>query len=476
MANTIAPMTKRKMIESQSSNGKCYVRLITSLPSYKNCRPIHLEDAIVTMTNNLGQNPLGLNILGELPLIDRVLRGLDYVPNLAEEADLVDTSISGVFASRLMSSGVRYSWEEISGVHHIGSYLEGDNCSEVYCEHGWAARFVFCMIVGDGIHVGANDDEIDTFAQFLGEWQEEVEYKKADKSRELEELTEKIKFLRTEVSNEASESKEGSQDRVVGDIAELLSSKYKQDKMFEESVMPLDSSSQIGRYKNRYMKQGTVYDMEKRGKTVLSVLEEHDNALNQIPGSPSKPYNNVAVGYLKTKKLAEAEARSLVKIHPINGLANPFRSDRLNLLMHFHTAIDNIQPKSKDSQPSCYDAIRFLATFEALTPSEELANQMIIRTFDLKSNRVIANPFKLPFLEIGMLMSDNSLEQSLDLLRLEYKTLWFENMKSLHVPIFHSSYRTRKEHKLSSSLTLNSSAKRSKDKSKPSSLLIFSRT
>jgi len=166
---------------------------------------------------------------------------------------------------------------------------------------------------------------------------------------------------------------------------------------------------------------------------VETIVEVNDLSLDR----------NVVIGYQRTPSMQKVERKMNSKVHPINGLANPFKSNRLNLLIHFHTAVETNLPI--DDGNGYASSLKKIIRYKSKSPSEELAKQIIELTFDFDELRVVANPYKLPFIEVGMIISDNCLISCFTLLKSEYESLWFQEMKSLFVPSFHKRFRSHSE-------------------------------
>lgn len=472
------------MIESQSVNGKCYLRLLPILPGFKTCATKDLEHVIVYMATTLGSKPEGVKILAELFIANEMLKGDLSFPQTANYNSL-NAMNSVDFMSKVFDSTVRFSWEEIDGVHHIGSYIEtGVTSREVYTDLGYSARFVICIISNPGVLVGSQmnfsglfdeianadtaENEVEDFLSFeekpkmhintrcyeafhdsgISDENEELKAKMTDRLKEIEVLNGQVKALQRRIADTAGHQRSPEIDELtMRRFSDLFE---KQTKLKEKSpkteIFPEDSSSHISRYNNRYLNEGTILNVDREGKTVLQTVRAHD-AL--------RPEKQIVVGYQKTNEMLIKENRIYKRVNSINGLANPFHSHRLNFLCHFDTAVRSIQVRKENY--TLFDTITWISRHKSMSPSQELLHQVVINTFDLENQVVVSNPYKLPFLEVGMLLSDDCLVKCFDLVRLEYKSLWFDKMKGLLVPAFHDEFTTYKEHKLTSN----------KDKDKP---------
>jgi len=203
-------------------------------------------------------------------------------------------------------------------------------------------------------------------------------------------------------------------------------------------LQPDDSSSNIGRYKKKYLHPGTVLATRRGG--VGGAVHE-DLVRYDLPAIPE-----VVVGFVKTAEIARKEVLNYHKVTPINGLARPFRNSRLNLLCHLHTAVVKIA--GTDRPADLVRILKGLGSKRTHTPTAELLNQVIRLTFDWDDMEVAANPFDLPYIEPHMKISDDCLLKCLDLLWLEYKRLWFDQVKSLAIPAFAFDYQDVSDSKL----------------------------
>lgn len=458
-------------MDAAAPNGRCYVRLLALLPSFNKCHAYHLEEAIVTMAKQLGPYPKGEDVIPWLWLCEQILKG--RTPDDCMEDDVEE--LTPKFLEECMEANYRFGWEDIGGRIHVGHYIDDVTGSK---EHwgilGWSSRFVLCMLVAPNLIIGA-DQEIDFSDLFGGKSDSdggnelpnneftlvgeeefvddgdtvllkkdiEVHERVKDKRRELDDLEKKMEELRWEISQSARHRNSRElRKETVSRLNELYSTKQKLKQSHPPSIVPDDSSSNLDRYEreNNWMTPGTVINVRGGGGTVVGVKGSTDRLNTQ---------KDVVVGYVKTNDMLARESKINKRVAPINGLANPFHSQRLNFLCHFHTAINSIE--SRKGQYTHYDAIYWMSRHKSVTPSQELLHQVVINTFDIEANTIIANPYKLPFIEIGMLISDSCLTKCFDLLRLEYKMLWFEKMKGMTVPDFHDEYKSHKDYRVSRS-------------------------
>jgi hypothetical protein len=474
-----SPITKKLMIESQSTNGRCYVRLLAMLPAFKACGVKELEHAIVYMTQALGIKPEGSKILPELFITNKVLEGdLDFPTNANYESLNAINSVQ--FMETIFNSTVRFAWEEIDGVQHIGGYIDtGVQDREVYNELGYGARFIMCVIINPGVRVGSEMtfhnlfDQIENFNEIEYDNQREQEevvelnYHKPpnmrvetnfndsgiasendelkvnlnDRLKEIEVLNKQVNALQRRIGSTANHQRSPElDDMTIRRFNDLFNKQTMLNaKSPKTHVFPDDSSSNIGRYNNKYLEDGTIIDVRGNGQTVLQTSRAYGSL---------RPDKEVVVGYKRSDEMVVRENKIYQRVNAINGLANPFHSHRLNFLCHFDTAIKSIQLRKEDY--THFDVIVWISKHKSLSPSQELLYQVVMNTFDLENTRIVANPYKLPFLEVGMLISDDCLAKCFDLMRLEHKTLWFEKMKGLTIPEFHNDFSTHKEHKLTS--------------------------
>jgi len=197
------------------------------------------------------------------------------------------------------------------------------------------------------------------------------------------------------------------------------------------TVVPEDSSSELERYGKTFMKQGTEVSV---GDAMTSA-DRHS-------GRKQLAINTYLVeGYSRNPEIQKAERVSLKKLKPINGLPQPFTSNRLNFLANMHTGLG--RAKTRFPGPVVASVFATLRS-EALTPVDSLVQKVLSTSMDKKLQCYTSNAFRLPYIELGMHVSEDSLVAMFDLLQLEYKQTWFQEMKFIVVPDFHADYKGSK--------------------------------
>jgi len=474
----------------ESEEGYCYGSLVRALPSLGSGTLKHFRDSLVEFRLGLSSCPLGTDILVDLCILDKVLSGelpfavlvKNRIDKKEDEAELnlLEDSQHIRTISKMSGSKHRYNYQDKSGIVHL-EYRGVCDCEDILCHHGWATRFILQVVAREGRRIGADPDEIDFSQLFVKQetgklpdsvqqtpvsayvgkrpWQEvrnsppnqehnfgpqhSPESLRQQISDDLVRMLGEQLNARTDVLEETMarilEQKRGESSRVYrtdsSEYSQVSGSELGSD--VESTLHPLDSSSTAERYGKRFMSPGTVYRVNK-GRTVLEPLVE-TRALNVVP--------DVVKGFQMTESMSAVDKEVRDSVYSINGLATPFNNARLNFLMHFHTAL---QTCGINPQTDPLEALEEIAEMRPGNPTEELIKQCVNKTFDFDGLSVKSNPFKLPMIEVSMLITHSMLMKCLDLLYNEYKTCWFQEMKCLVVPQFHSEfhkYSTRVETK-----------------------------
>jgi hypothetical protein len=461
-----------------SEEGFCYLNFVRTLPSYESASKERFNESFTSFRTGLGKEPKGRDVIVNLCLMESVLCELHspdiLIPGNETHESLKNETGHLKTLAKMSSSQYRFEYKDVGGRMHVtpGPGLRC-GCTEILCDHGWAARMVLQIITRDGQTVGV---DIDLSALFVD---------KNSLVRNQPSVSDEESFVTTQggtikpetVDYVASQAiKEDSammREKVSEDLVDMLSkqldsrtelleetlgellqermmlkrdtqgamhrpNKLRRQSMRESTdnesddevkstIMPNDSSTQISRYDRRYMASGPVYTL-RRGRSVLEPVNEVQSLKREF---------NVVKGFVKTASMQEAERLSNDKVYAINGLASPFTDSKLNFLMHFHTALSSCGMNPMDSP---VDALEYIGTLHPQNPTEELMKQVIQRTFDFDDMSVIANPFSLPFIHVGMLITESCLMKCLTLLQNEYKQKWFESLKCLKVPSFHCEF------------------------------------
>jgi hypothetical protein len=172
--------------------------------------------------------------------------------------------------------------------------------------------------------------------------------------------------------------------------------------------------------------------------TVLTVKQDSKETGQISKIQPLSMKKDLVVGFQRTNDMIKEEISINQGMRPINGLAAPFKDSRLNFLCHFNSAIEEL--RMEEPGITMLQIFSMIDGYRAETPSQELIYQMITKTFDLKRGVTIANPFGLPFVQIPMHISEVTLLKVYDMIQAELRLKWFEAMKNMRIPSFHSEY------------------------------------
>jgi hypothetical protein len=469
-ASTDIDLKKGLVEASASQDGYCYTRFLWCIREFHTCTFAEATRAL-SWFRALDTFPSGTKVLTELTLIQGTFLGHTYA-----EADRMFRQIFSECTDRLLHSGARFKWSEKDGVFHVEAGEELTcSCTDIVCEHGMSAKFILTAIVSKESRIGGSPSTIDIndFLQSIDRTQQDSEsgtelapmepdsytgFKvtsnlqsswDADRPvreefyklrRELDELRDQVSMVKpvkeSSSANPAGPSQqEGFRPSSLGIKANVVKERVEHalessDEEIVETVGPNDSSSVMGRYQRNYMRPGSIVTARQVSKTDLA--GEQAVVSYRMASIPE-----VVQGFVKTKELQSRELDSISRIKPVNGLAKPLGNNRLNFLAHVHTAIASLRGSETETMLAIIKSISRRST---MTPSVQLLSQVILRTFDFESRVVTANPYNLPYIEVGMQVSDNSVLTCFSLLKSEYKNLWFQEWKSLMVPDFSDEY------------------------------------
>ncbi|AWN00472.1 NS1 [Penicillium discovirus] len=194
------------------------------------------------------------------------------------------------------------------------------------------------------------------------------------------------------------------------------------------TIRPNDSASVI-----KPQKQGTELTMYSGIRSSLIRGSDHDNVVG---------------GYDVSAEDHMAELDAIKNIQRVYGLPKIFLDDRLNFLVHLHKPLQTMLTTTTDSKVKYPDAnsleklTRFIEKNKGRhrEPHHELVYQVFKATIDVRRQRVKANPFNLPIIEIGMNLDDQLIYMCISELYSEFRTLWFHSMKNVEPPHFASDY------------------------------------
>jgi hypothetical protein len=153
-------------------------------------------------------------------------------------------------------------------------------------------------------------------------------------------------------------------------------------------------------------------------------------------------YDGIIAGYGQNAEDKLDELDAIAQIQNVTGLPQIFINSRLNFLIHLHKPLQRIL-SIEDSYP-CEDSLWKLTEFmskikgKERSPHDDLLYQVVRTT--IKNNRVRANPFNLPLLEVGMQLNDKLIYISFMQLYAEFQAEWFRSMKDMEAPRFHNQY------------------------------------
>lgn len=487
--------------------GHCYLIFLYMIPQV---HVMGLEEfqRLTHMFFKLGRIAPGWHVFRFISILDLSLDKDHSPPALLSQFDSINTVVGGGnarFFLNLTYCPLRFDWTMKDDVDHFefgspaGAILSGS--PEIIKYEGpddWflslSARSAMEKISTFGSKVGAKtvdissffeegvDDTVDDFStaplninsgfkvvdkgastkgesdgQRFSPWLDNAEQRRVDHNDSMSQLEKEIELLRVKCSLEKElDSRRTVSEQGQGRPSRRVNSMSEEDED-GDTILPDDSSSTVERYCKTFMQPGTVLSV-RRGKS----LSEEDRIVSYTPSRVP----DVVVGYIKSESLARREASEISQVKPINGLCRPFRSKRLNELIHISSAIDLLIETSVMREPLDLLEVPYL---RQKSPSIELLGQIVLRTFDTESGRIVANPFELPYLEVGMQLTDDSMVKCFSLLREQTKILWFQEFKSLRVPDFHNDFNKLSDLKTTSARQKQRNRSQASRRSQPKS-------
>jgi hypothetical protein len=174
------------------------------------------------------------------------------------------------------------------------------------------------------------------------------------------------------------------------------------------------------------------------------------------------PTQSVIGGYKQSIDDKIRELQSYQDVEPVNGLPIIFTNPRLNFLTHVHSALFKIITDDNGNYPAkdCGELLMSDRRTWSMDPSTVLLETVLDRTIDKRSGVVVANPFNVPILEPAMKLTPRLVFMAFDQLHSEFETEWFNTMKSVTTPKFHSKYEDNKYRRHSRNSSSRSSNER----------------
>jgi len=465
---------KMVMLNNRAVEGKCYLKFLIMLPIFDRVKIEVLEKALDYMEEDTGPYPVGKDLIVRLATLNIMVES----GRLMDGANIGEPDFNPEIFNQMMKNNHRFKISYAGDVMHVDSYYyEYDNPENRDEDHGrssvslegFSSRAMISLLGASNKLVGGS--VIDLESLFGVEDSNESDYTMTPEQLEVSKPTVSLineinnyqatmKDTEPEMTDEASTIDSSISQTIIDQhemIYRLKTQLSLQDKKYEKTkdalkkfmmnsgqsqspitgytgktstVVANDSISNVGRnFEKRKLSNGTIFTVSQNQRIKEEDLIEIDDL---------QPSKQVIVGYRKTISMQEKERAVNQRVKPINGLSSPFKDNRLNLLMHFHTAVETNMPI--DDTQGYSQSLQRIMRHKSKSPSEELAKQIIDTTFNFEELTIVANPFRLPFIEVGMILSDNCLVTCFTLLKSEFETLWFSSMKSLMVPSFHKKF------------------------------------
>jgi hypothetical protein len=402
-------------IDQCSVDGFCYVRLLAFCCDLARRPYDDFVSMVETLTEMAGENPASDEALTSVMTV-YIASMLGTKPTNSESVQCYD---------RLKGSSVRVPFERDNetGKYHIGQLrsLVTCDCEFYICEHGMGFSYVAVLCSTRPGTIGASNFDL---SEFMG-------------NPCQEEFVDNTVLPEMKPDHQPSKVSARKQKRFEPRPLEPKDFRVPRQEVedVQESISPLDSSSQFGRYSKRFLDYGTVLS----DSTLRQQITDKLKVMSVDDGSILEMDNQLIKGHYSTEELKTGVTESIDQLQPINGLPRPFTNARLNFLMNLHTAIEETLELNKGSYLS---SVIGISKTKSVKPHVKLLKTVIRSSFDLKLMHIQSNCFRLPYINVGMAISEKTLCILFDLLRIEYKTSWFDEFKGLKVPDFHGVYAT----------------------------------
>jgi len=486
---------KLQLLEEKAGDGRCYLRLLLILPVFDRIKFELFERVVDYFAEDAGQYPVGKDLMVRLASLNILVESEKFDGQPVDEEAVFNPEIF----DQMMMNRHRFSFTENGGIMHVESCtyrydnpVHRNQNEALVTDEGVSSRYMVIMLGASNKLVGGevydlneifgnlNEDDATDLTMSPTEFQRlrpteslinEIEdYQRKIVMEPVEEVEENDSLKNDSMMSQTILDQHDMIHRLKQQL-DLKDKKYQNARSalkkfvqenqsdrnsmmsIQDTITANDSASNVGIMHKR-PKSKTVISTTFNGRRTVDNLVEVDDLNVQ---------KQVIIGFRKTDSMQKVEKERNSKVTPINGLANPFRNDRLNLLVHFHTAVQTNLPIDNDQGYAT--SLKRILKYKSRSPSEELSRQIIETTFDFESLAIVANPFLLPFIEVGMSISDNCLISCFTLLRSEFEMLWFNSMKSLLIPDFHKKFRNYSETVVSGSSRGQSDTGKSTDSS-----------
>lgn len=418
------------------AEGYCYLRAITFFCDFARLQESQFLELLTRLKEELGSYPTANEVLVELVW--------SYFDTFGNKAWAGNERAVYLVRKRVKESRIKIKFtdsdSDITHLEKLGCspFCE---CESPVCIHGYGFDMASALSLKRSRRWGASGFDMGVFlSEAMGNPEEDFE----DLYSQLEPAEEEVKKAKETVekwdgahlpspqASPPSGKMRAMEDRLKAMEAELTYVKSKKPAPLsvasKTELTPQDSSSIISRYGRHFMDQGTVLSPSamnsaadrQEGRTVFTVQDD------------------LVSGFRMDENLVRAEQASIRKLTPINGLPRPFTCKRLNFLANLHTGIQRaIERRPESLQVAMFRAMRRRPEL----PCDELLYQVLICTIDRSTNTYSSNAFSLPYIEVGMHITEDSIAKTFDLLESEYKTKWFQEMKNISVPNFHDRYK-----------------------------------
>jgi len=492
-------MDKLRYIEEKAVGGHCYLRLITMLPIFDRIKLDLFKDVVNNFAEETGHFPVAKDMIVRLAALNSLVKSGGALGGNAADPEFDPEIFNQMMMNRhrfemtvereiIHVSSVWYTFDDPSDRNKENPGIDTDLCVN------YSSKYIIVMLGASNRCVGGSVIDLDKL--FDESCESEVTYTPEQLSRyratdsvvqQVTEYMEKNSHLAESESESAPDSEGKTTEDTESSVSSLANTILDQHEMIFNLKKQLELNNENHRKTKETLKQFIKKNpnqstenpkSETTEKTIRATKDRWSDSESLALGDSVSTYNprmrtvnpktiiiaqhndrhkidtivevddlsfnrQVVVGYQKTTEMQKTERKLNDKVLPINGLANPFRNNRLNLLMHFHTAVETNLPI--DNPQGYFHSLKRIIRYKSKSPSEELSKQIITLTFDFDDYVVVANPYRLPFIEVGMIISDNCLVSCFTLLKSEFEALWFQEMKSLYVPTFHKRFRHHSE-------------------------------